>query len=267
MSAPLLLPYLAPWDWQQFQQHFALRLLPGVEHLEVDRYSRSLRLGGVEGWFSVRPLTEQPALELTCSERLQPYRRPLVEKVRKMFDLDADPRAIAEHFAADPLLGPRVAANPGLRLPAAFDPFEQAVRAIVGQQVTVKAAVTITRRLKGAAAIAHMISPTTGNSRMTRLQTTLRPVSIDWRQTWRMASTSASRSRTASSVFQLSIATSECALVRAVAARPHQPPEDQAKHRQDDDQKHPHHLLAAAGVATDHADDRPDIQREDDQAK
>lgn len=147
MFAPLLLPYLAPWDWQQFQQHFALRLLPGVEHLAADRYSRSLRLDGVEGWFSVRPLTDQPALELTCSERLQPYRRPLVEKVRKMFDLDADPRAIADHFAADPLLGPRVAANPGLRLPAAFDPFEQAVRAIVGQQVTVKAAVTITRRL------------------------------------------------------------------------------------------------------------------------
>lgn len=64
-----------------------------------------------------------------------------------MFDLDSDPAAIARHFAGDPLLGPLVAANPGLRLPVAFDPFEQAVRAIVGQQVTVKAAVTITGRL------------------------------------------------------------------------------------------------------------------------
>jgi DNA-3-methyladenine glycosylase II len=64
-----------------------------------------------------------------------------------MFDLDADPQAIATHFASDPVLGPLITANPGLRLPAAYDPFEQAVRAVVGQQVTVKAAVTITRRL------------------------------------------------------------------------------------------------------------------------
>jgi len=52
-----------------------------------------------------------------------------------MFDLNTDPAALLAHFAADPLLGPVVAANPGLRLPTAFDPFEQSVRAIVGQQV------------------------------------------------------------------------------------------------------------------------------------
>lgn len=147
MTETLQLPYLEPWDWQQFHRHFALRLLPGVERLDPDGYSRTLRLGQASGWLSVRTLADRPALELTLSDSLQQATQPLVGQVRKMFDLDADPQAIAAHFTTDLALGPLIAAQPGLRLPAAYDPFEQAVRAVVGQQVTVKAAVTITRRL------------------------------------------------------------------------------------------------------------------------
>ncbi|EWC40556.1 DNA-3-methyladenine glycosylase family protein [Stutzerimonas stutzeri] len=147
MSETLHLPYLEPWDWQQFHRHFTLRLLPGVERLEPHGYSRTLRNGEARGWLSVRVLNERPALELTLSDSLQQATQALVGKVRKMFDLDADPQAIAAHFARDPALAALTAAHPGLRLPAAYDPFEQAVRAVVGQQVTVKAAVTITRRL------------------------------------------------------------------------------------------------------------------------
>jgi DNA-3-methyladenine glycosylase II len=143
----LHLPYLAPWDWQQFQRHFALRLLPGVETLDDDGYCRSLRIGAVTGWLAVRPLAGQNLLELRISPSAQAISSTLVSRVRRMFDLDADPQAIAAHFSADALLGPLVAGYQGLRLPTAFDPFEQAVRAIVGQQVTVKAAVTITGRL------------------------------------------------------------------------------------------------------------------------
>ncbi len=141
------LPYVAPWNWPQFHQHFALRLLPGLEALEPERYSRTVRVGDDVGWISVQPLATQPALELTLSDSLAEHTVALVMRVRKMFDLDTDPTVIAWHFAADPHIGPLVAATPGLRLPSAFDPFEQAVRAIVGQQVSVKAAVTITRRL------------------------------------------------------------------------------------------------------------------------
>jgi DNA-3-methyladenine glycosylase II len=141
------LPYIPPWNWLQFHQYFALRLLHGVEVLEPERYSRSVRIGECAGWFSVRPSHEQPVLVLTVSDSLREHLPWLSMRVRKMFDLDNDPAEIARHFAADADLGPLVAANPGLRLPTAFDPFEQAVRAIVGQQVTVKAAVTITRRL------------------------------------------------------------------------------------------------------------------------
>lgn len=144
---PLHLPYIAPWSWTQFHQHFALRLLPGVEALDANRYSRTVRMDGSVGWISVRPLPDQDAIELTMSDSLHEHAPTLVSHVRKMFDLDIDPAAVARHFIDDPQLGPLVVANPGLRLPSAFDPFEQAVRAIIGQQVTVKAAVTITRRL------------------------------------------------------------------------------------------------------------------------
>ena len=143
----LHLPFLSPLDWQQFQRHFALRLLPGVEALNANGYWRSLRIGSVTGWFAVRPLPEMNALELRISPSAMPASAALVTRVRRMFDLDADPQAITAHFSADAVLGPLVASAPGLRLPAAFDPFEQAVRAIIGQQVTVKAAVTITNRL------------------------------------------------------------------------------------------------------------------------
>lgn len=144
---PLLLTYQAPWDWQQFHAHFALRALADVEYLCPDSYTRSVQLDGCSGWFSVQPVAGQSALQLLHSASLNGCVPALVGRVRKMFDLDAEPLRIARHFAGDPQLGPLVARNPGLRLPTAFAPFEQAVRAIVGQQVTVKAAVTITGRL------------------------------------------------------------------------------------------------------------------------
>jgi DNA-3-methyladenine glycosylase II len=143
----LRLAYLPPWDWQYFQRFFAQRLLPGVELLEERRYTRSFRIGALRSWFAVSPLADQHALALTFGAEASELRQTLRLKVRRMFDLDTDPAHIAAHFASDELLGPLVARHPPLRLPAAFDPFEQAVRAIVGQQVTVKAAVTITRRL------------------------------------------------------------------------------------------------------------------------
>lgn len=146
-AAPILLDYQPPWQWSQFHAHFALRALAGVESLQPLSYMRSVELAGQRGWFRVQALTNQPALQLQYSESLRPCLPALVARVRKMFDLDCEPQQIRAHFAADPQLGPLLALNPGLRLPTAFEPFEQAVRAIVGQQVTVKAAVTISGRL------------------------------------------------------------------------------------------------------------------------
>ncbi|CDF83243.1 DNA-3-methyladenine glycosidase II [Pseudomonas knackmussii B13] len=148
-SPPLVfhLPYQPPFDWQQFHGHFALRRLVGVECLGDTHYRRSLRLNGRSGWMDIRPLADQPALRLELHLNGEADAEPLEAKVRKMFDLDSDPHGVAACLSADPLLQPLLVAWPGLRLPCAFDPFEQAVRAIVGQQVTVKAAVTIVGRL------------------------------------------------------------------------------------------------------------------------
>ncbi|CAE6924465.1 DNA-3-methyladenine glycosylase II [Pseudomonas marincola] len=143
----LVLPYQAPWQWQQFHSHFALRALKGVESLQAKRYSRSFHIDGTDGWFSVAPSAEAPALILRVSPGSEACIPALTQRVRKMFDLDANPALINQHLSADTTLAPLLARNPGLRLPTAFDPFEQAVRAIVGQQVTVKAAVTVTGRL------------------------------------------------------------------------------------------------------------------------
>jgi len=146
-SPAILLAYRPPWRWQQFHDHFALRALAGMEQLSADGYCRSFQLDGVSGWFSVQPLEAQNALLLRHSHSANACLPALVQRVRRMFDLDADPLRIAAHFADDPHLGATFTRHPHLRLPTAFDPFEQAVRAIVGQQITVKAAVTISTRL------------------------------------------------------------------------------------------------------------------------
>ncbi|CAH0223585.1 DNA-3-methyladenine glycosylase 2 [Pseudomonas sp. Bi70] len=143
----LTLPYQAPWDWQQFHGHFRLRAIARQECLGERDYCRSFRLGEITGWFRVTALPDGHALTLEHSTSAIACQPLLVQRVRRMFDLDADPALIAAHFAADQHLAAMLARNPGLRLPTAFDAFEQAVRAIVGQQVTVKAAVTITGRL------------------------------------------------------------------------------------------------------------------------
>lgn len=139
------LDYFEPWSWQQFQRHFALRRLAGVEHLTADSYSRSFRLDGCTGWF--RLTAASSSLTLDVSPSAKDLESQLAARVRRMFDLDSDPAAIAHHLAQDPLLHTLLQRYPGLRLPVAFDPFEQAVRTIIGQQVTVKAAVTIAGRL------------------------------------------------------------------------------------------------------------------------
>src|SRR5690606_29449847 len=143
----LLLPYQPPWHWHQFHGHFAVRAVAGLEALSASSYSRGFELDGSAGWFQVSPLPGQNALELRCRMASPTPLANLQQRVRRMFDLDSDPLHIASHLGGDARLAPLLQANPGLRLPVAFDPFEQAVRAIVGQQVTVKAAVTIVGRL------------------------------------------------------------------------------------------------------------------------
>jgi len=146
----LRLPYRPPFDWTSIADYFALRATPGVESVDRDAYRRTILLDGRAGQIEVRPAPDDTALELRV---VFPDPRDLfqiVERVRRMFDLAADPTDIAGHLGRDPALSTVLAAHPGLRLPGAWDGFELAVRAILGQQVTVKGASTLSGRLASA---------------------------------------------------------------------------------------------------------------------
>jgi AraC family transcriptional regulator of adaptative response / DNA-3-methyladenine glycosylase II len=125
------------------------RAIPGVELVEPRRYRRTVELDGVRGTLEVQPLDGEPALALAL--RLPAaFRARVVARVRRLFDLDADPREIGRVLGADRQLASLVRARPGLRVPGAWDGFELAVRAILGQQVTVRGATTLAGRLVAA---------------------------------------------------------------------------------------------------------------------
>ena len=145
-SVRLLLGYRPPFDWNALIDFLAARAIPGVEHVDRAAYRRTITLDGKSGRLQVRP-ARRNQLELRVEF---PDSRPLiriVERVRGLFDLGADPHQIDRHLALDPLLAPLVRARPGLRVPGAWDGFELAVRAILGQQITVSGATTLAGRL------------------------------------------------------------------------------------------------------------------------
>lgn len=142
------LPYRPPFDWADLLAFLGPRAIPGVERIEGDTWARTVRLPSGPGVLRVRPLPAEPALALELPAPLaEASLRAIVDRVRRVFDLDADPDSIDAHLARDPLLAPLVARRPGLRVPGAWDPFETAVKAILGQQVSVAGAATLAGRI------------------------------------------------------------------------------------------------------------------------
>jgi AraC family transcriptional regulator, regulatory protein of adaptative response / DNA-3-methyladenine glycosylase II len=141
------LDFRPPLDWAALVGFLAARAVPGVEVVEGGRYTRTVRMGDVRGWLAVEPLPDQPALWAELSTSLAPKVVAVVARLRRLFDLDAQPGLIAAHLQADPTLRLRIAAHPGLRVPGSFDTFETAVRIVLGQQVSVAAATTLASRL------------------------------------------------------------------------------------------------------------------------
>jgi len=142
----LRLTYRPPFDWQQMLAFLRDRATPGVERVEADTYRRSIALGDFRGVIAVRPAAGN-ALELCVPRAAASVLAPIVERVRDVFDLGADPREIGRQLSRDPTLRPLVRRRPGLRVPGAWDRFEVAVRAVLGQQVTVRGATTLAGRL------------------------------------------------------------------------------------------------------------------------
>jgi AraC family transcriptional regulator of adaptative response / DNA-3-methyladenine glycosylase II len=146
----LTLRYRPPYDWDGMLAFLAMRAIPGVEAVENNVYRRTIALNGATGTIAVTPIGGD---RLSVAVRFpKPSALPrILARVRGVFDLSADPVGIGEVLSRDPRLARMVAARPGLRVPGAWDGFELAVRAILGQQITVVQA----RKLAGELVAAH----------------------------------------------------------------------------------------------------------------
>ena len=142
----LQLAYRPPFHWDALLDFLGRRALLGVEVIDGEGYARTVRLGLAIGWVRVRHAPARRALDVELTRSLVPALPALLGRLRNLFDLAARPDVIAEHLGGDPQLAPLVEADPGLRVPGAFDGFELAMRAILGQQVTVGAATTLAGR-------------------------------------------------------------------------------------------------------------------------
>jgi AraC family transcriptional regulator of adaptative response / DNA-3-methyladenine glycosylase II len=143
----LRLAYRPPYHWNQVHDFLAMRALPGVERVDARGYARTVALSTGHAIVCVRPLESEDALELRVRGAPPASLFQLSSAARRTFDLAADPAAIALAFKSDPLLSPLVNNRPGLRIPGAWDPFECAVRAVLGQQVSAAAGRTLAVRL------------------------------------------------------------------------------------------------------------------------
>jgi AraC family transcriptional regulator, regulatory protein of adaptative response / DNA-3-methyladenine glycosylase II len=143
----LRLHYRPPYDFAAMLDFLRGRALPGVETVDAGGYRRVVGDAAAPGWLRVSARPGEHALALELHGIAPAAMLDVVERVRRMFDLDADPRAIAGVLSRDARLRPLLRKRPGLRLPSGWDGFEIAVRAVVGQQVSVAAARTVTARL------------------------------------------------------------------------------------------------------------------------
>lgn len=146
-TSTLQLSYRPPYDWHGILSFLKVRELKGVEWVTENFYARTVHLGDCKGWIKITQAEKKNALLLEFTHSLAPVLPALLNRLRDLFDLNARPELIAKHLAKDSVLGPLVKANPGLRVPGAFNGFETGLRAILGQQVTVKAATTIAGRV------------------------------------------------------------------------------------------------------------------------
>jgi AraC family transcriptional regulator of adaptative response / DNA-3-methyladenine glycosylase II len=140
------LEFRPPLAWPQLLAYLRARAIPGIEWVDSSHYRRTVSIGAHEGWVAVSLASGRCALDLELSPSLIPVISAVVLRIKRLFDLGADPQAVTARLAADPILSGAVLQHPGLRVPGAFDGFEIAVRAILGQQVSVRGATTLSGR-------------------------------------------------------------------------------------------------------------------------
>jgi AraC family transcriptional regulator of adaptative response / DNA-3-methyladenine glycosylase II len=141
------LSYRPPYNWNAMIGFLAARAVPGVEQIEPSCYRRAISVGKNTGSIAVSPVPGAHALALEVRFPDPHALLVIVERVKRMFDVAADPAIIAAQLSRDRLLRRACVAHEGIRVPGAWDPFEVAVRAILGQQVSVRAATTLAARV------------------------------------------------------------------------------------------------------------------------
>ena len=146
----LVLGYRPPYMWHELVSFLAERAIPGVESVTDDTYRRTVTVQKGDtihrGWISVTNTPQANALSVTAASALLPVLPQVLARIRLLFDLNCDPSQIYEKLKVMNELAPEMCV-PGRRLPGCFDPFEMSVRAFLGQQVTVKAARTLAKRV------------------------------------------------------------------------------------------------------------------------
>lgn len=161
----ILLRYRPPYDWPAMLSYLQARAIPGIEEVSNNGYARTIEIDGARGTVAVQTAVGN-ALRATIRFPKLSALPTIIARLRRTFDLAADPDAIGAHLAEDRTLAPLIASRPGLRVPGAWDGFELAVRAVLGQQITVKAAIDLAGKLVAAYGEALAASDT-GNSRLT----------------------------------------------------------------------------------------------------
>jgi AraC family transcriptional regulator of adaptative response / DNA-3-methyladenine glycosylase II len=141
------LAYRPPLAWAALLRFLGMRAIPGVEVVEGETYRRTIEVNAMAGHVEVWPDSDAQALLMRIQLPRHDSLIEVVDRVRRLFDLDADPLRISEHLRQSPQLAPLLDGLPGVRVPGAWDAFELAVRAILGQQVTVRGATTLAGRL------------------------------------------------------------------------------------------------------------------------
>lgn len=134
------LRYRPPYHWKGILAYLAERAMPGVEAVDSKGYRRTISLIGHHGYFEVLPDEENNAVALRVQIADPRFLYQIIERIRSMFDLNADWAAIAERLGADPELRTRIRTAPGLRVPGCWNGFELAVQAILRQKMSLKRA-------------------------------------------------------------------------------------------------------------------------------
>jgi AraC family transcriptional regulator of adaptative response / DNA-3-methyladenine glycosylase II len=159
----ITLAYRPPYDWPAIHAFFAAHEVPGLETIRDGSYQRLFRIAGSTGLLTLQPDGQRPVLRMRVVTADPAVLLDLSHRVRRMFDLDADPLLVANTFADVPVMRRLAEKHPGLRIPRCFDPFETAVCAILGQLVSLEYARTLAGQV-----VAHCgepaVHPLTGES-------------------------------------------------------------------------------------------------------